>query len=202
VFGLPKDETAAKPKPVGKRGKRGKRKGAPGAGLATVENPDRVEDHRPGAYSARGEGLSVALSVGFARRQVSDVPLVTVQVTEHRLHKVRCDCGHMTAANAPELLAGSPTSYGPNLRALAVNFLVFQHVPVERTAQLIADLTGARVSTGWTASVLARAAELVEPPLDLVRALLVLEHVLHTDETTTPASGPCAAGCMWRAPST
>src|SRR5437899_8939328 len=38
VFGLPRDETAAKPKPVGKRGKR---KGAPGAGLVTVENPDR-----------------------------------------------------------------------------------------------------------------------------------------------------------------
>lgn len=182
VFGLPRDETAAKPKPVGKRGKR---KGAPGAGLATVENPDRVEDHRPGACPACGEGLGDALSVGFARRQVSDVPLVTVQVTEHRLHKVRCDCGHVTAADAPDLLAGSPTSYGPNLRALAVYLLVFQHVPVERTAQLIADLTGARVSTGWTASVLDRAAELVEPSTDLIRALLVLGHVLHADETTT-----------------
>lgn len=62
---------------------------------------------------------------------------------------------------------------------------MFQHVPVERTAQLIADLTGARVSTGWTASVLNRAAELVEPSLDLIRALLVLGHVLHADETTT-----------------
>jgi transposase len=182
VFGLPRDETAAKPKPVGKRGKR---KGAPGAGLAMVENPDRVEDHRPGACSDCGEALGDALSVGFARRQVSDVPLVTVQVTEHRLHKVRCDCGHVTAADAPGLLAGSPTSYGPNLRALAVYLLVFQHVPVERAAQLIADLTGARVSTGWTASVLDRAAELVEPSLDLIRALLVLGHVLHADETTT-----------------
>jgi transposase len=182
VFGLPKDETAAKPKPAGKRGKR---KGAPGAGLAMVENPDRVQDHRPGACSDCREPLGDALSVGFARRQVSDVPLVTVQVTEHRLHKVRCDCGHVTAAEVPDLLAGSPTSYGPNLRALAVYLLVFQHVPVERTAQLIADLTGARVSTGWTASVLDRAAELVEPSLHLIRALLVLGHVLHADETTT-----------------
>ena len=182
VFGLPRDETAAKPKPAGKRGKR---KGAPGAGLAMVESPDRVQDHRPGACSDCGETLGDALSVGFARRQVSDVPLVTVQVTEHRLHKVRCDCGHVTAAEVPDLLAGSPTSYGPNLRALAVYLLVFQHVPVERTAQLIADLTGARVSTGWTASVLDRAGELVEPSLDLIRALLVLGHVLHADETTT-----------------
>jgi hypothetical protein len=117
VFGLPKEETAAQVKPAGKRGKR---KGAPGAGLAMVEDPDRVQDHRPGACSDCGEALGDALSVGFARRQVSDVPLVTVQVTEHRLHKIRCDCGHVTAAEVPDLLAGSPTSYGPNLRALAV----------------------------------------------------------------------------------
>lgn len=110
---------------------------------------------------------------------------MTVQVTEHRLHKIRCGCGHVTAAEVPDLLAGSPTSYGPNLRALVVYLLVFQHGPVERTAQLIADLTGARVSTGWTASVLDRAAELVELSLDLIRALLVLGYVLHADETTT-----------------
>jgi transposase len=72
VFGLPKDETtAAKPKPAAKRGKR---KGAPGAGLAMVESPDRVEEHRPGACSDCGEGLGGVPSVGFARRQVS--PLV------------------------------------------------------------------------------------------------------------------------------
>jgi transposase len=182
VFGLPKDETAAKAKPADRRGKR---KGAPGSGLAMVENPDRVRDHRPGACSDCGEVLDGAPSAGFARRQVSDVPLVTVTVTEHRLHRVRCDCGHVTVAQPPDLLAGSPTSYGPNLRALAVYLLVFQHVPVERTAQLIADLTGAKVSTGWTSSVLDQAAELVEPCLDLIRALLVLGHVLHADETTT-----------------
>jgi hypothetical protein len=57
--------------------------------------------------------LGDALSVGFARRQVSNVPLVTVQVTEHRLHKVRCDCGHVTAAEVSDLLAGSPTLWVP-----------------------------------------------------------------------------------------
>lgn len=44
-------------------GQAGKRKGAPGAGLAMVENPDRVEDHRPGACSDCGEVLGDALSV-------------------------------------------------------------------------------------------------------------------------------------------
>jgi transposase len=69
-------------------------------------------------------------------------------VVEHRLHKRRCGCGAVTTAAAPAGV-GAPAVYGPNLRALAVHLLVFQHIPVARTAALIADLTGARPSTGW-----------------------------------------------------
>lgn len=180
VFGRPK----AEPKPKSGRA-RGRRKGAPGFGLALVEVPDQVENHRPASCAGCGEGLAGRASEGFARRQVFDIPLVTVEVTEHRLHKVRCDCGHLTAASAPEEVAGSPASYGPNLRALAAYLLVRQHLPVERTAELIADPTGARVSTGWVACVLTEAAGLVGDSVELIRALLVLGHVLHADETTT-----------------
>jgi transposase len=180
VFGRPK----AEPKPK-QAGPRGKRKGAPGSGLALVEEPDETVDHRPARCGGCGEELAKVASAGFARRQVTDIPLVTATVTEHRLHKVRCDCGHMTSADTPPLVAGAPASYGPNLRSLACYLLVFQHVPVERTAQLIADVTGARVSTGWVAQVLPEAAALVADSVELIRALLVLSHVLHADETTT-----------------
>ncbi|MEZ0096342.1 IS66 family transposase [Streptacidiphilus sp. EB129] len=187
VFGLPADgKPEAKPK---NETRRGKRRGAPGAGLGMVERPDKVRNHRPGACGDCGTGLRGVPSVGFARRQVHDIPLVTVKVTEHRLHKVRCDCGHTTTAEAPEGLAGSPASYGPNLRALAVYLAVFHHVPVERTAQLIADLTGAVVSTGWVSGMVAEAADLTAGSLNLIKALLMLGHIVHADETTTRISG-------------
>ncbi|WP_127354342.1 IS66 family transposase [Actinacidiphila soli] len=187
VFGLPKDEKPeSKPK---SEARRGKRKGAPGTGLGMVESPDKVRNHRPRACGDCGTGLRGIPSVGFARRQVSDIPLVTVKVTEHRLHKVRCDCGHTTTAEAPAGLAGSPASYGPNLRALAVYLVVFHHVPVERTARLICDLTGASVSTGWVNTMVAEAAGLTADSLNLIKALLVLGHILHADETTTRISG-------------
>jgi hypothetical protein len=48
-----------------------------------------------------------------------------------------------------------------------------------------ADVTGAASSTGWVSGVLAEAADLVGDCLKLIRALLVLGHVLHADETTT-----------------
>lgn len=193
VFGLAKDtEARAQAEPESKpaaRPRRGKRTGAPGKALEMVEKPDKVRNHRPTACGDCGAGLRGVPSLGFARRQVTDIPLVTAKVTEHRLHKVRCDCGRTTSADAPEGLAGSPASYGPNLRALAVYLVVFHHVPVERGAQLIADLTGARVSTGWVGNMAAEAAGLTADSLNLIKALLTLGHILHADETTTKISG-------------
>ncbi|TDD06135.1 hypothetical protein E1292_15775 [Nonomuraea deserti] len=94
--------------------------GAPGSGLAMVENPDEVKDHVPAGCGGCGQQLSTEDSVGYARRQVRDIPLVTVTVTEHRAHRCRCGgCGAVTSADLPEAVAGGPSSYGPNLRALA-----------------------------------------------------------------------------------
>jgi transposase len=188
----PSADTFTRPekKPASKSGRRrGGQPGSTGGGLAMVERPDVIDDHLPGRCAGCGAGLELADSAGFDRRQVWDVPLVSVRVTEHRAHRCRCVCGTTTRAAMPATVAGSPTSYGPNLRALAVYLLVFQHVPVERTAQLIADLTGARVSAGWVSGVLGQAAVVVAGSLKLIRALLTLGHVLHADETTTRIGG-------------
>jgi transposase len=182
TFGRPGREDKDKPRA---RRKRGRQPGAPGTGLAMVGRPDRIRNRRPRTCGGCGEKLTGLGSKGYARRQVHDIPLVTGRVTEHRLHRVRCGCGHLTGAQAPDDVAGSPASNGSKLRALAVYLLVFRHVPVERCAQLIADVTGAQVSTGWVSAVLAEGAVLVGGSLDLIRALLVLGHVLHADETTT-----------------
>ncbi|MFG2887011.1 DUF6444 domain-containing protein [Streptomyces sp. NPDC048297] len=105
--------------------KRGRQSGAPGGALSMVVGPDRTEDHFPAACSGCGSELGERDSVGFERRQVRDVPLVTVVVTEHRAHRCRCACGTVTAEPMPGTVAGSPSSYGPNLRALAV-YRVFE----------------------------------------------------------------------------
>ncbi|MFI7643870.1 hypothetical protein [Nonomuraea sp. NPDC049400] len=125
--------------PVKSGNKRGRQPGAPGAGLAMVENPDQVEEHVPGVCGNCGKILSTLDSVGFTRRLVRDIPLVTLTVTEYQVHRCRCDgCGRVSTAALPDQVAGAPSSYGPNLRALAAYLLVFQHISVERCAQLIA----------------------------------------------------------------
>ncbi|MFG1682756.1 transposase [Nonomuraea sp. NPDC049269] len=177
-------------KPTPRSGRRrGGRPGSAGGGLAMVETPDRVDDHLSQGCGGCGAGLILADGAGYERRQVWDIPLIRVTATEHRAHRCRCRCGMTTRAAMPVTAAGSPTSYGLHLCALAAYLLDFQHIPVERTARLIGDLTCANVSTGWASGALGQAAGPVADSLKLIRALLTLGHVLHADETTTRIGG-------------
>jgi transposase len=65
-----------------------------------------------------------------------------------------------------------------------VYLTVFQHVPAERCAQLIADVTGARVSVGFVHSCLARAAAPMADVVKLIKTLITAAHVAGFDETT------------------
>jgi transposase len=187
----PSSDGLAKParrSPPGSGRSPGKQPGAPGASLARCADPDVVIDHVPQACRGCGLDLAAAANTGVVVRQVVDIPRISVSTTEHRMHKRRCGCGVVTTAIAPSE-ATAPVAYGPNLRALAVYLLVFQHVPVERTTLLLADVCGASVSTGWVSRTLAQTADALADVDRLVKTLLVAAHVLHVDETSTQVAG-------------
>lgn len=166
----------------------GKQPGADGRSLHVVADPDEVIEHVPTSCAGCGAGLADVASDGVVRRQVHDIPPITARVVEHRLHRRRCACGHRTRAEAPAGV-GAPACYGPNLRALAAYLVVYQHVPVARAAQLIADVTGAHPSTGWITSVLAPTAAAVAPTNAVILELLRTAAVLHVDETSSNITG-------------
>jgi transposase len=62
--------------------------------------------------------LRDAVPVGVERRQVFDVPAVSVQVTEHRVVSARCGCGAVTAGTAPPF-AAKTVQYGPRVTGAA-----------------------------------------------------------------------------------
>jgi transposase len=163
---------------------RGKQPGAPGAPVTWAE-PDEVIDHRPAGACGCGTDLAGAADLGVARSyQQLEVPLVTARRVQHDLHRARCGCGAVHVAARPAGVADSAVSIGPNLRALAVYLVVYQHVPVHRCAQLIADVTGARVSAGFIHSCLAKAAGVIADVVKLIKTLITAAAVAGFDETT------------------
>jgi transposase len=161
----------------------GKQPGAPGANLKRRE-PDVVVGHDPVCCKNCGADLAEAPVVGEVIRQVIDLPPVTPTVTDHVAYRRRCECGTETVADVPPA-ARAPVCWGPEVRAFAVYLLCRQHLPVQRCAELLADLLGAPVSTGWLCGVQLEAAGKLAPFIGELKGQLSASAVVHADETGT-----------------
>jgi transposase len=169
----------------------GKQPGDPGAHLARVGDPDRVVEHDPGACRRCGADLAGAVVVGVECRQVFDLPARRREVTEHVARKRRCACGcTTTGAFPPE--ATAPAVWGPQVRAYALYLMNRQLIPVERTAEILADLLGAPVSTGWLTGLTGQAADTLAGFMDDLAERVADADVVHVDET-----GARVAGVKW-----
>ena len=180
LFSKPPSPSRAERRAAGR--KPGKQPGDPGTHLAQVAEPDVVVLHTPDTCSSCGSGLDDADVVGVESRQVFDLPEIRLSVTEHRAERRRCACGCVTKATFPEV-ATAPACYGPGIRALAAYLSVHQHLPMDRMAQLFADVLGAPVSVGALASMVTEAADALPSFLGATRSLLHDAPAVHFDET-------------------
>src|SRR3954471_17871544 len=189
----PSSDGVGKPAPKSLRGRSGRKPGGqpghPGRTLRQVERPDEVVVHEPGSCGACGADLPTAdRPAGMIRRQVFDIPRITVRVVEHRLLSRRCSCGAVTAAAGPVAVAG-PVQYGPSAAAIAVYLCLGQHLPVERTAGLLAELFGTPMSVGTVAAWTGRAAAALEPFTAVARTALASAELVHLDESGLRVAG-------------
>jgi len=181
-----------RPRRGGGKRKPGKQPGAPGAYLAWNDNPDETVPHFPQGPCACGTDLAEARDLGVRySHQVTDLPEAKAQTTQHDRHEVECCCGRTHVADAPPEAAGAPgtVTYGLNVQAWCVFLLVMHHVPVERCADILESMSGARPSDGWVHALLARAARAVAAANKTIRALIILARVICGDETPI-RSGP------------
>jgi transposase len=167
----------------GAKRKRGKQKGAKGFSLEMSDHPDRVIDHVPERCEDCGECLGDGGDEGYAARQVIDIPEVKPEVTEHRAHRRRCGCGHVTVGVFPDEVR-APVSYGVRVRAIVAYLLARQHLPGRRTAESMVDLFGLKISTGAIDAIYSDASRRLGGFIAALVALLKTLPVLHADETT------------------
>src|SRR4051794_699711 len=189
----PSTDGPDKPAPKSLRGRSGRKPGGQpgreGRTLRQVERPDEVVGHEPDSCSACGADLPTAdRPAGMIRRQVFDIPRITVRVVEHRLLSRRCACGAVTAAAGPVAVA-APVQYGPHAAAIAVYLCLGQHLPVERTAALLAELFGTPMATGTVAAWTHRAAAGLAPFTAAARTALSEAGLVHVDETGLRVAG-------------
>jgi len=157
--------------------------GHPGQTLKIVSEPDQVVVHRVPYCAQCGHGLHEVTAVQDERRQVFDLPVLQMVVTEHRVEALVCPfCHSLNQARFPDEVSQA-VQYGPQVKALSV-YLHQQHLlPFERLRQVLDDWLGASPAPGTIALWLQEASRQVAEPVAQIKDGLRQAEVLHCDET-------------------
>ena len=186
------DQPVPRPKSLRKRSRRksGGQRGHPGETLKVVEQPDFIQVHRVHACQHCGQSLQRRKAKGHEKRQVYYLPKVEMQVTEHRAEIKTCSrCGRESRAAFPQEVSKA-VQYGTEIKAHMVYLNTEQHLPLERTCDLLEEFYNNRPSEGTIVTACAEAARKVEKSNQAVKEHLVEhEEVGHFDETGMMVNG-------------
>jgi transposase len=159
------------------------------------ETPTKTINHKPESCPDCGRHLSGGTPA--ARRQVIDIPPVSVSVVEHVRWDRWCGaCGKRVRAQA-ELagLACGKRRFGPNLTALVAHLHISARAPIRVIQSLMRDLFNLRVSVGGITDMLKEVADRGASEVAAIAQAVKSADYVHSDETGWRENGEYR--CLW-----
>lgn len=173
----------------------GGQKGHKGRNLKMVDSPDSIRVHRVSTCNGCGRSLEDMASAGYRKCQVFDLPLVEVEVEEHRAEKKTCPhCGQLNEASFPGGIS-QQAQYGSRIKAILTYLNQYQLLPYERTSELFSDLFNIRPSAGTIVNTNRVCFEALNSYEEMIKDKITTSSVVHFDETGLYTEGD-DGGCM------
>lgn len=163
-----------------------KRGGQPGhkaktRALVPPEQVDQFVDCRPKECRRCGKTLAEVDDPSPLQHQVFELPKLTPDVTEYRLHRVGCECGCTTCGSLP---SGASTGFlGPRFAAFLAMLTGAYHLSRRQAAALVHDLTGMKLSLGAVSQSEQRVGDALASPVAEAHEQVREAPVKHLDET-------------------
>src|SRR3954452_1106825 len=185
----------------GERRTAGRQPGHRGAGreLRPEDQVDEIVDHYPdacGGCGRRFDGGKRGPGGQFGRHQIAELPAISVIVTEHRTHQLRCrHCRARTSARLPERIGAS--AFGVRLQAAVLTLTARHRISRRAITELARDLFGVTLSAGAVDAICQRASHALAGPHLQLQDWVLDQAAVHVDETGWRTSGEGRA--LWTA---
>jgi transposase len=185
------DGLKKKPKSLREKGKRqsGGQAGHPGETLKMVREPHHIRVHEISHCPDCGEDLKTVVADAIEKRQVFDLPVIGLEVTEHQA-PIKCcpQCQKVVKAAFPDGVDHA-VQYGNRLKAQAVYLNSYQLLPLARVAELFEDFYGHAPSEAFVLSATASIQAELGESLSQIRLQLQQADVVNCDETGLGVAG-------------
>ena len=165
-----------------KKRKRGGQPDHPGQNrtLMSVEDVDHVINHRP-LSCERCSALLLGEDPQPRRWQVAEIPKPTVQVIEHRVHRLRCTCcGYVSRGDVPSEVA---SAFGSRVHATTAWMTGRLGLSKRNAQEVFSTCFGLKLSVGSVSAIERRVAESLEEPYTEAWSSARGSPVIHADET-------------------
>lgn len=171
------------------KNKSGGQPGHKGETLKQVQTPDKIERHLLIECPVCTASLTTVNALGLLKRQVFDIPLPKIEVTEHQAEIKVCSCCNKRVIAAFPYGVNAPVQYGRVIQSWAVYFQQQQFIPEERLQETLSDLFNVNLATatlnGFSESVYDKLADFDSEILSKIK----MASVKHLDETGFRVSG-------------
>lgn len=151
--------------------------------LKKVDTPDFVIDIKEDSCPHCSGNLKGTSSFKERTRQIFDIPLTKIEVTEYRVHQKICPhCNKKSNPKFPDTVT-QPVSYGENIQSFVTYLSVQNHIPYKRISLFVNDFFQCNMSEGTVFNILNRAYKSLEHSENIIKNKLIESPQLHADET-------------------
>ena len=177
------------PKSLRQSGQRpnGGQQGHPGNTLRQSQHIDAVIEHQ-GAQTCGACHAQLPAREIIERRQVFELPVLSMQVIEHRLMGVRCACGAWHQGHWPQGV-NAAAQYGASVKAFAVSLSQQHLMPLGRVCEVMQDAFGVSLSQASVLEFNRQAAQALAGTVAAIGQAVQSAPVVHADESGIRVNG-------------